>query len=178
MIKTYRVRHHVSVLGWVDFDLGYSTLCLVLLGLMPNGKLAELAEQVGKMVEHLRSKSTQPNYAPRWSTLYLESYPANSKKAYNGLKKGPKQEKVYRIPYLSLALAAAGARGVLQLWDGVIVGAGLGVGVVLLGGLLGRLVGQHFGELGHFEDCEMAVKIRQFYRLTLLLSDLVWLTWI
>ena len=29
---------------------------------LANGKLAELAEHVGRMVEHLRSKSTQPNY--------------------------------------------------------------------------------------------------------------------
>ena len=32
--------------------------------------MAELAEQVGKMVEHLRSKSTQPYYLTRWATLY------------------------------------------------------------------------------------------------------------
>ena len=44
---------------------------------------------------------------------------------------------------------------VLQLGDGVI-GAGLGVGVVLLG-LLGRLVGQDFGELGHL-DCLQVCK--------------------
>ena len=36
-----------------------------------DGKLAELAEQVGKMVEHLGSKSTQPNYPTRWTTLLI-----------------------------------------------------------------------------------------------------------
>ena len=51
------------------------------------------------------------------------------------------------ISYLGLAAAS----GVLQLGDGVI-GAGLGVRIVLFGGILGRLVGQDFGELGHL-DC-------------------------
>ena len=35
-----------------------------------DGKLAEMTEQVGKMVEHLRSKSTQSNHLTRWITLY------------------------------------------------------------------------------------------------------------
>ena len=52
-----------------------------------------------------------------------------------------------QISYLGLAAAS----GILQLGDGVI-GAGLGVRIVLLGGILGRLVGQDFGELGHL-DC-------------------------
>ena len=30
----YRVSHLVSDLGWVDFDFDYSTVCLILLGLM------------------------------------------------------------------------------------------------------------------------------------------------
>ena len=52
-----------------------------------------------------------------------------------------------QISYLGLAAAS----GILQLGDGVI-GAGLGVRIVLLGGILGRFVGQDFGELGHL-DC-------------------------
>ena len=32
----YRVAHLLANLGWVDFDFGCSTLCLVLLGLMGN----------------------------------------------------------------------------------------------------------------------------------------------
>ena len=32
MWELYRVTHHVSDLGWVDF--GTSTICLILLGLM------------------------------------------------------------------------------------------------------------------------------------------------
>ena len=35
------------------------------------GKLAELSEQLGKMVEHPKSKSTQPRFARRWVTLYM-----------------------------------------------------------------------------------------------------------
>ena len=34
------------------------------------GKLAERAEQEGKLLENHRSKSTQPNYLTRWSILY------------------------------------------------------------------------------------------------------------
>ena len=33
-MNSYRVAQHVSDLGWVDFDFGCSTLCLILLGLM------------------------------------------------------------------------------------------------------------------------------------------------
>ena len=40
--------HLLTNLGWVDFDLDCTTLCL--------GKLAEVAEQVGKMVEHPKFK--------------------------------------------------------------------------------------------------------------------------
>ena len=58
----------IAGLGWADIDLSYSTICLVLLGLLVNW--AELPEQVGKMVEHLISESTQPNYPTRWTTLY------------------------------------------------------------------------------------------------------------
>ena len=66
--KPCRVVHLVGPLGWVDF-------LFWMFHLLPGsawalGKLAELAEQVGKMVEHYRSKSTQPNYPTRWNTLY------------------------------------------------------------------------------------------------------------
>ena len=37
-----------------------------------DGKLAELAEQVGKMVEHHRSKSTQPSYLVGFPTLHVD----------------------------------------------------------------------------------------------------------
>ena len=45
----YRLFHHLADLGWFDFDLGRSTStdCLIL-EVDP-----ELAEQLGKMVEHL-----------------------------------------------------------------------------------------------------------------------------
>ena len=56
-------------LSWVDFDFGCSTLCLVLSPDWADGKLAELAEQLGKMVEHPKSKSTQPRFARIWVPL-------------------------------------------------------------------------------------------------------------
>ena len=59
--------HLVGYQSWVDFDLG----CVEQPG--DDGKLAELAEQMAKMVEHLRPKSTQPNYPTRWTTLYSPS---------------------------------------------------------------------------------------------------------
>ena len=40
-------------------------------------KLAEMAEQAFKFMEHQRSESTQPNYQPRWLTLYSE-FPTSS----------------------------------------------------------------------------------------------------
>ena len=30
----YRVSHHISEVGWVDFDFGYSIVCQILHGLM------------------------------------------------------------------------------------------------------------------------------------------------
>ena len=45
------------------------TFCQVLLGQWADGIVAGLAEQKGKTVEHNRSKSTQPNYLTRWTTL-------------------------------------------------------------------------------------------------------------
>ena len=36
-----------------------------------DGNLAELAEQLGKMVEHPKTKSIQPRFARRWVTLYI-----------------------------------------------------------------------------------------------------------
>ena len=55
LLSTYKEVHRADSwvgLGWVDFDLGFFTLCLVLPG------LPGMAEQLGKMVEHHRSKST------------------------------------------------------------------------------------------------------------------------
>ena len=53
------VQGEASCLGpdlvWVDFDFGYSTVCLILLGLM-----ADLAGQLVKMSGTSKSKSTQP----------------------------------------------------------------------------------------------------------------------
>ena len=51
IINMYRVSHHVSDLGWVDFDLGYSTTLL-------GQYLATIAaHQPGELP---KSKSTQP----------------------------------------------------------------------------------------------------------------------
>ena len=60
--------HLVGYLGWVDFDFGCFAICLALL----DGELAELAEQVEKLVEHQRSESSKSNYPTRWATLYNE----------------------------------------------------------------------------------------------------------
>ena len=63
LATSYSVTHLLANLGWVDFDLECSTLCLVLPGsAWANGKLAELAELLGKMVEHPKPKSTQPRF--------------------------------------------------------------------------------------------------------------------
>ena len=59
-LHMYRVSHQVSDLGWVDFDFGYSIVSRILLALGADGKLAELAEQLGKMSGTFKSKSTQP----------------------------------------------------------------------------------------------------------------------
>ena len=59
--------HLLAILGWVDFDLRCFSLCLFLRGLMGNW-------QVGKVVEHPKSKSTQPRFARRWATLYNASH--------------------------------------------------------------------------------------------------------
>ena len=60
-----------SYTGWSIWSVGWVVLTLIWArSAWADGKLAELAEQVGKMVEHLKSKSTQPNYLPRWTTLH------------------------------------------------------------------------------------------------------------
>ena len=46
--STYREGHLLGWQGLIDFDFGCSNLCRVLLCLME--KLAEMAEQLGKMV--------------------------------------------------------------------------------------------------------------------------------
>ena len=38
VLTLYRVTQQVSDLGWVDFDFGCSTVCLILLGLMRYGQ--------------------------------------------------------------------------------------------------------------------------------------------
>ena len=65
----YREVHLLANLGWVDLDFGSSTLCLV--SVWADEKLAELVEQLGKMEEHPKSKSTQRRFAKRWTSLYL-----------------------------------------------------------------------------------------------------------
>ena len=54
----YRVFNQFADIGWVDFDLG----CYPYLpdSAWAGGLFAEAAEQLGKMVEHPKSKSTQP----------------------------------------------------------------------------------------------------------------------
>ena len=52
----YRVIHLLADLGLVDFDLGCSTGCWDIL-------------QASKIVEHPKSKSTQPRSPRRWVTL-------------------------------------------------------------------------------------------------------------
>ena len=56
--SVYRVFHLLGLLGRVEFEFGCSTLSLPG-SAWADGKLAEPAEQLGKMVEHLKSKSTQ-----------------------------------------------------------------------------------------------------------------------
>ena len=50
----------VGELSFADFDFGFSTFSLALLGLM--GNLADLAEQLGKMMEYDGLKSTYTHY--------------------------------------------------------------------------------------------------------------------
>ena len=57
----YRVVHLVANLSWVDMNFDYSTVCLILPGLM--GVLAEAAGQLGKMVE--LPNPSQPNPGSR-----------------------------------------------------------------------------------------------------------------
>ena len=54
--QNYRVTHHLVDLGWVDFNFGYSTACLVLL---LNDSLAEWAEHLGKMGGNIKIKLNQ-----------------------------------------------------------------------------------------------------------------------
>ena len=56
--------------SWVGLTLNLAVPPSVWFCLRYDGKLAELAEQLGKIVEHHRSKSTQPNYPTRWTTLF------------------------------------------------------------------------------------------------------------
>ena len=67
--KKYRVTHLLANLGWAEFDFGCSTSLPG--SAWADGKFAELAEQLGKMVEHPKSKSTQPRFARRCVALYF-----------------------------------------------------------------------------------------------------------
>ena len=53
-------------LGWVDMDFNCSTVCQILLGLVGIWQ-----KRLSKMVDHSKSKSTQPRFARRWVTLYV-----------------------------------------------------------------------------------------------------------
>ena len=55
----YRVFHQLADISLVDFNLGCSALCLFLLRQMGFWQ----KWQLGKMVEHSKSKSTQPKFA-------------------------------------------------------------------------------------------------------------------
>ena len=61
-LSIYRVAHLLASLGWVDFDVPPSAWA--------DGKLADVAEQVGKMMEQHKSKSTQPRFSTAWAFLY------------------------------------------------------------------------------------------------------------
>ena len=61
----------ISWRTWV----GFTMILVVPLHPLPgsawaDGKLAELAKHLGKMVEHPKSKPTQPRFARSWATLY------------------------------------------------------------------------------------------------------------
>ena len=63
----YRVAHLVANLGWVDLNFDYSTVCLILPGLMEFGRSGWAVGQDGGTP---KSKSTEPRFATRWATLY------------------------------------------------------------------------------------------------------------
>ena len=63
-----RVRHHVSDLDWVNWFWLFHPLPG---SAWADVKLAELAEQVGKIVEYHESKSTQPRFETWWRTLLM-----------------------------------------------------------------------------------------------------------
>ena len=60
----------------VNFYFGCYTLSQIVLARV-DAKLAVLAEQLSKMVEYFRSKSTQLNFPSKRSTLYLPSSTSN-----------------------------------------------------------------------------------------------------
>ena len=62
ILRTYRASHVLVDLGWVELDLGSS----------PGWWAATVATYcLNRMVEHPKSKSTQPNCTTRCPTLYL-----------------------------------------------------------------------------------------------------------
>ena len=63
----YRVTHLLANLGWVDLDLGS----------FPGWWATTVATYCpSRMVEHPKSKSTQPRFASRWVTLYSGCNPS------------------------------------------------------------------------------------------------------
>ena len=66
----YRVAHHVSDLGWVDFDLDvplYSLTCSA-----HSASLSSAQAESGRQIVKLpKSKSTQPRSETCWANLYV-----------------------------------------------------------------------------------------------------------
>ena len=60
----YRVTHLLANLGWVDFDLEWSTILLSRFCQIPTSP-----SRIWQTVEQLKSMSTQPRFARRWVTL-------------------------------------------------------------------------------------------------------------
>ena len=77
--RYYRVSHLLADLGWVDLDLGSSPGWLA---------IAVAIFCPSRMVEHPKSKSTQPRFVRRWDTLYLKCTLSSTKlkqKSFFGL---------------------------------------------------------------------------------------------
>ena len=75
---TYRVARWLhstgGLISWPT-SVGLTLIWVVPPSAWADGKLAELAEQLGKMVENPKSKSTQPRFARRWVPLYRSVCP-------------------------------------------------------------------------------------------------------
>ena len=64
--RLYRVVHLVGKMGWVDFDLRCSNILLSQFCQFPISP-----SRTRQLVEQPKSKSTQPSYPTRWTTMYL-----------------------------------------------------------------------------------------------------------